>query len=197
MPKPQPPAIEAPRDGKCNYVKVDGTRCKMQAGWGTVHVGEGNCKKHGGAGRPIIHGKYSKFDKISKPLKEAYEDWCKENEQDPVTRTTFKNRLIERGVGEKRFGKGRFWTSVRLKNDDDNGDKSDKTEQLSYKPPHEETKLNTFKQTSASFVCQAQRTDETPPYPTAPCHICGGSWYLTGDNQWLCERCHPKPEGQE
>jgi hypothetical protein len=34
-----------------------------------------------------------------------------------------------------------------------------------------------------------------PEYPTTPCHICGSSdYWLTRCNQWLCARCHPKPE---
>ena len=34
-----------------------------------------------------------------------------------------------------------------------------------------------------------------PVYPTAPCPTCGsGDYWLTDDNWWLCERCHPKPQ---
>lgn len=50
--------------------------CKLPAGYGTDHLGEGRCKYHGGsAGRPIVHGLYSsklpstvrdEFDKLSK-----------------------------------------------------------------------------------------------------------------------------------
>ncbi len=43
--------------------------------------------------------------------------------------------------------------------------------------------------------------DELPPYPTAPCPNCGNSdYYLKessqwGKAEWLCSRCHPKPQG--
>lgn len=38
--------------------------------------------------------------------------------------------------------------------------------------------------------------DITPPYPTNPCRCgCKEPYYLSEDNQWLCPRCHPKPEG--
>jgi hypothetical protein len=36
---------------------------------------------------------------------------------------------------------------------------------------------------------------DIPDYPTHPCHNCGnGDYWLTDWNQWLCSRCHPKPE---
>lgn len=45
----------------CGAKTRSGTECRRPAGWGTEHVGEGRCKLHGGnAGRPIIHGRYSK-----------------------------------------------------------------------------------------------------------------------------------------
>jgi len=37
-------------------------------------------------------------------------------------------------------------------------------------------------------------SDIIPDYPTAPCPTCGSiNFWLTPDNRWLCERCHPKP----
>ena len=37
--------------------------------------------------------------------------------------------------------------------------------------------------------------DLPPIYPTAPCPTCGcPDYWLTDDNRWLCERCHPKPQ---
>ena len=34
-------------------------------------------------------------------------------------------------------------------------------------------------------------------YPTQPCYTCGCTdYWLTDWNQWLCSRCHPKPEGK-
>jgi hypothetical protein len=42
-------------DGLCNALKrqpeYDGDRCELPAGWGTVHVGVGACRKHGGSTR--------------------------------------------------------------------------------------------------------------------------------------------------
>lgn len=43
---------------------------------------------------------------------------------------------------------------------------------------------------------------DTPDYPTHPCPVCGGDYWLReasqwGSAEWLCSRCHPKPEGNE
>lgn len=44
----------------CGAKTRSGSPCKMPLGWGTDHVGEGRCKRHGGnAGAPIKHGRYS------------------------------------------------------------------------------------------------------------------------------------------
>ena len=46
---------------RCGARKKQGPgRCTQKAGWGTVHVGQGKCKLHGGA-TPIKHGRYSKI----------------------------------------------------------------------------------------------------------------------------------------
>jgi hypothetical protein len=43
--------------------------------------------------------------------------------------------------------------------------------------------------------------DDTPDYPTHACHVCGsGDYWLRdtsrwGKAEWLCSRCHPRPEG--
>jgi putative DNA primase/helicase len=37
-------------------------------------------------------------------------------------------------------------------------------------------------------------SDNIPGYPTVPCPVCGSiDYWLTDDNRWLCERCHPNP----
>jgi hypothetical protein len=56
----------------CGAETRDGDPCQMPAGWGTDHVGEGRCKRHGGnAGRPVEHGRYSaKKEKLQDRLEE-------------------------------------------------------------------------------------------------------------------------------
>lgn len=75
MPKPQPDPLEEEREGKCNYVKTDGYRCKNPAGRGTDHPGIGRCRQHGGVGRPIIHGKYSQTLEYRKDWQEKYQEF--------------------------------------------------------------------------------------------------------------------------
>lgn len=38
---------------------------------------------------------------------------------------------------------------------------------------------------------------DEPEFPTQPCYTCGCTdYWLTDRNQWLCSRCHPKPDGE-
>lgn len=60
-PDPTTTDLDARAAGKCGYLKKDGQPCRLQAGHGTAHLGQGCCKKHGGnGGRPPVHGRYSK-----------------------------------------------------------------------------------------------------------------------------------------
>jgi DNA-binding transcriptional ArsR family regulator len=50
------------------------------------------------------------------------------------------------------------------------------------------------------IVGDVNNNDEAPPYPTAPCHLCGCPDYWLREEprqpaEWLCGRCHPKPGG--
>jgi len=47
---------------------------------------------------------------------------------------------------------------------------------------------------AGSLVPFVPNVDDNPPsYPINPCPTCGGDYYLTDDNRWLCKRCHPAP----
>ena len=47
------------------------------------------------------------------------------------------------------------------------------------------------------YYCDNCRYLLPNPGETFPvCRICGGDYYLTDDNRWLCSRCHPKPENK-
>lgn len=68
---------------KCGARKRDGSgqTCKLPAGWGTDHRGEGRCRKHGGtAGRPPTHGLYSK--RLKHELRELVADLEADNPLD-------------------------------------------------------------------------------------------------------------------
>ncbi len=136
-------------------------------------------------------------------LKEAYENWCKDNGQEPVTRNTFKNRLTEKGIGEhKGTGGQRSWTGISLKNVTDDSGKSGETQgeneakvakqtELPIKPPHEERKLNTLQASGNTLPLEPDNLDQSkkpsesvseannpsvnnlPLYPSLSCPICG------------------------
>lgn len=61
--KPDPPARyrPVPSDTLCNAKKKSGGTCRKPAGWGTNHLGQGRCRRHGGAqtSRMVQHGFYS------------------------------------------------------------------------------------------------------------------------------------------
>jgi len=62
-------------------------------------------------------------------LKAEYQRWCDDNKVEPIKQHTFKARLTERGIGEgvSSDGKKRLWRGIRLRNEDDPTDISDKT----------------------------------------------------------------------
>jgi putative DNA primase/helicase len=53
---------------------------------------------------------------LSAALWEAYEDWCRENGEKPLTRRVFQDRLKSRGFrsGKKGHKKNRVWQGLRL-----------------------------------------------------------------------------------
>lgn len=58
---------------------------------------------------------------------------------------------------------------------------------------HENTLLNKGK--NIDNPAPTALADDIPEYPTAPCQCGCGDYWLTDWNEWLCSRCHPKPEG--
>ena len=106
MPKakfPESQCLAPVEPGKCGYPMGPEKRCAMQAGWGTPHFGEGRCRKHGGHGAPIIHGRYSKFKGISKPLYDAYEEMLNDPDykslKDEVAKARAHMMLMETNEG--------------------------------------------------------------------------------------------------
>jgi hypothetical protein len=45
------PNLERERLILCGYVNPEGNKCRLAAGWGTMHPGAGRCKHHGGNGK--------------------------------------------------------------------------------------------------------------------------------------------------
>jgi len=134
-------------------------------------------------------------------LKSRYETWCKDN-IDPVSQRTFKARLFERGIIDGKSGSTRCWKGITLKSlvphgmgnvPDLNTEGTTGTEK-SVKSLYRGKQKN-FTENSVQNVPVSQKSD-IPHYPTPPCPNCGcGDYWLTDWNEWLCSRCHPKPEG--
>ena len=65
--------------GICGYPSydIDGNIkiCRLRAGFGTNHVGEGMCRLHGGVGRPSVTGKGSKYLKQTRTVNEFVSQW--------------------------------------------------------------------------------------------------------------------------
>ena len=130
-------------------------------------------------------------------LKEEYLRWCEENSTEPVTQRTFKNRLMEKGIGEGRSSdhKTRIWRGIRLKTEEDISDISDKTNQIS-----KLTDKNGQDLQESSLYKEKQKDFTENPVQNVrfvhnkPCRICGGTdfWIGPGGNR-LCARCHPRP----
>ena len=47
-------------------------------------------------------------------LKNAYEKWCETNRVEPIGQRTFKSRLMEKGIGERKSGGTRFWQGIKI-----------------------------------------------------------------------------------
>ncbi len=160
-------------------------------------------------------------------LKAEYLNWCQTNGVDPVTQKIFKARLIEKGINDGRINKTRYWTGLRLRNnDDDKSDKSDKTQNdLAIKVTGDnqlpksilrEATVEKFGVKGVTLVTpKAKRgkkeivlslkqpnngktSDILPDHPTKPCFACQGvDYWQTSDNRFLCEKCHPMPPGDK
>lgn len=138
-------------------------------------------------------------------LKDEYQKWCQDNSVEPVTQRTFKARLVEKGITDhKGTGGQRCWRGIRLLTEQDFSGKSGKTngnasvsgkkrQDLQENPLMKE-KHKDFTADSAKNATNATDSD-IPHYPTKPCRCGCSDYWLTDWNQWLCSRCHPKPEG--
>jgi len=135
-------------------------------------------------------------------LKEEYHRWCQENGIEPVSQRTFKTRLTEKGVGEgvSTDGKKRIWRGIRLRNEGeptDISDKNDGTAKLTDKirqdfpeSPYIREFKKSFRENPSENVKMSENGD-LPPYPDHSCPKCGkDEWELTADcTQYCCASC--------
>lgn len=142
-------------------------------------------------------------------LKEEYHKWCQDNGQEPVTQKTFKNRLTEKGIGEGRVGRARYWKGIRARAEVDgdiSGDNGDKTfgdlatkvtgvTVVAGKVPYKEKQKYLYAKPVANVTLVTENDKTLPEYPSAPCYCGWTEFWLNRGNVWVCARCHPAPPG--
>jgi putative DNA primase/helicase len=138
-------------------------------------------------------------------MKEEYHKWCQDNTMEPITQKTFRARLIERGITDRKgTGGNRLWCGIRLKTEQEleNSGKTPATSEAKVARDGQSSRNFAYKgiqkklleKTASDATLATNATaDDIPDYPIRPCQCGCGDYYLTDDNQWLCTRCHPKP----
>ncbi len=128
-------------------------------------------------------------------LKNAYEAWCKEIGQDPITRVTFKTRLTEKGVVDYRGTGGvRAWRGIRVKTEKEKiVTQVTQFDGLAQSPPTKGENETLCVKTNYNVTNVTNGTDNVPDYPKKPCQCGSSDYWLVDDKRWLCCRCHPEP----
>lgn len=121
---------------------------------------------------------------------QAYEKWCQQNDEEPITKKMLTIELQGRNFVSKRAHAGRkVWHGLALKGYQD-GDSGDTYSPVSIKSPLEE-KQRKVMQTSGN---QSPKSPLEPGSSIKRCSICGGTeFWARADGGQLCSRCHPKP----
>lgn len=137
-------------------------------------------------------------------LHERYKRWCETTGSQPIAIKTLRTRLMERGIGEGKSGSIRYWRGITLIEEGQLG-QEEKVGHLGQEmtffqesPLREESlgKVPGNHSPAVPSVPPDAKRDDKPRYPQEKCFTCGGDeYYLTKDNQYLCSRCHPEPEG--
>jgi len=139
-------------------------------------------------------------------LYKQYKDWTEENEANPIGKTTFGNRLKEKGIKPSRgTGNKATWQGIRLLTSEEKVNlvnsvndfiKSLREEKITKKTfgenVNEVNPINFSKLkgelTHPDTATPPVANDNIPPYPTHPCPKCGGEWALSPDGrQYVCE----------
>lgn len=124
-------------------------------------------------------------------LYQAYEKWCRQNDEEPVTKKMLTIELQGRNFISKRGHAGRkVWHGLALKGCQE-GDLGATCDPICTKVLHEENIIEVL-QTGEN---------ESPKSPLEPrngtkarCYICGETqFWARADGARICSRCHPKP----
>ncbi|MFC1861738.1 phage/plasmid primase, P4 family [Chloroflexota bacterium] len=124
-------------------------------------------------------------------LYQAYEEWCHQNDEEPITKKMLTIELQGRNFVSKRGHAGKkIWHGLALKGYQE-GDSGDTYNPVSIKSPLEEKQKKVI-QTSENESPKSPLEFENGARPS--CSVCGGTtfWART-DGERICSRCHPKP----
>ena len=123
-------------------------------------------------------------------LYQTYEEWCQQNDEEPISKKMLTIELQSRTFVSKRGHAGKkVWHGLALKGCQD-GDSGDTYNPISIKSPLEE-KQRKFMQTDVN------QSPKSPPESGSSikprCPTCGGTeFWARGDGTMVCHKCHPK-----
>lgn len=133
-------------------------------------------------------------------LYKDYKQWCENTGCEPVSQKTWRTRLMERGITEGKSMSVRYWRGIGLLEGQE-GQEGQERPIFPENPIREEMHGRVLGKSVCAVpnVPNDTKTGElaknTPDYPTTACPVCDSiDYWLTDDNRWLCERCHPKPK---
>jgi len=124
-------------------------------------------------------------------LYQVYEEWCRQNDEESITKKMLTVELQGRNFVSKRGHAGKkMWHGLALKGCQQ-GDSGDTYSPVSIKSPLEE-KQRKVMQTSGN---QSPKSPLEPVSGIKPrCSICGGTEFWAGaGGRMICHKCHPKP----
>lgn len=124
-------------------------------------------------------------------LYQAYEEWCRRNDEEPISKKMLTIELQGRNFVAKRGHAGKkVWHGLALKGYQE-GDSGDTCNSVFIKSPLEE-KHKKVLQTSENESPKSPLELGIETKPT--CSICGGTeFWARADGRRICSRCHPKP----
>jgi len=124
-------------------------------------------------------------------LYHAYEDWCRRNDEEPVSRRTLSIELQGRNFVRRKAHAGKkIWSGLALKSER-KGDSGDTYNPISIKSPIEEMQKKVM-QTSENESPESPFDPERGVKPS--CSSCSGTtFWARADGMRMCSMCHPKP----
>lgn len=136
-------------------------------------------------------------------LYKAYKVWCEDNDTYVISKPNFYNRIREKGViAGRRHGNKATWLGIRFLTDEERVNQDSQVNDFSKSFLREAStgktlhKIVNVVNPSNPTSLDNPADDNLPPgYPTEYCHACGGGdFWLTDANQWMCSKCHPRPQ---